>query len=69
MTKQELTQLSDVARDVKWIVKEMTEQKKDVAKRLDDHDNRISSVSRRTWMVLGILIATSALLGNGITIR
>ena len=34
-----------------------------------NHDKRITNVSRRTWVILGILIATSTLLGNGALIR
>ena len=34
-----------------------------------NHDDRITGVSRRTWVILGILIASSALLGNGALIR
>ena len=69
MNKNELAKLGDVARDVKWIVKEMKEQKQDITKQLDIHDGRITRVSQRTWVIMGILIATSALMGNGVLIR
>ncbi len=69
MTKNETRIITEVANDVKWIVKEMKERNAAVTKRLDTHDTRITNVSRRTWMFLGGLIAVSVLTGNGVFIR
>ena len=69
MTRDETRIITQVANDVKWIVKTMKERNEAVDKDLDTHDKRITNVSRRTWVILGMLIATSALLGNGTLIR
>ncbi|KKM99189.1 hypothetical protein LCGC14_1150360 [marine sediment metagenome] len=69
MNKKEQATIAVVANDVKWIVRTMKERNDAVDKKLDIHDRRITSASRRTWVILGVLIATSALLGNGTLIR
>ena len=63
MTKNETRIITEVANDVKWIVKEMKERNVAVTKQLDSHDRRITNVSRRTWMFLGGIITIAAMYG------
>lgn len=66
MTKIETKALAEVATDVKWIVKTLKDNKVDFNKLRDDHDKRITNVSRRVWMIIGGLSVVGVLLGNGI---
>ncbi len=65
MTKTETKALAEVATDVKWIVKTLKDNKVDFNKLRDDHDKRITNVSRRTWMIVGGLTLLGILYGNG----